>query len=127
MSKDYPYQNATSVVKICPSSLRHVASRNPAEAFEHQLTALATQLGIYQDKDRLDTEEVVVIGDGASWIWNLADEHFPGATEIIDDMQVKTHLYDVAKQAFGEDNREATDTWVNATETPLYNGKLLKS
>ena len=36
-------------------------------------------------------------------------------------MHAKMHLYDVAKQALGEDARDAVETWVNATETPLYN------
>ena len=54
---------------------------------------------------------------------NLADEHFPGATEIIDYMHAKTHFYDVAKQAFGEDDPEAVETWVNTTETSLYSGE----
>ena len=71
-------------------------------------------------------EEVVVIGDGAAWIWNLADEHFPGATEIVDYMHAKTHLYDVAKQAFGEENREAIETWVDTTQTHLYNAETSK-
>ena len=26
----------------------------------------------------------VVLGDGARWIWNLADELFPRATQIVD-------------------------------------------
>ncbi len=26
----------------------------------------------------------IVIGDGAVWIWNLADQHFPGAVQIVD-------------------------------------------
>jgi hypothetical protein len=26
----------------------------------------------------------VVIGDGAVWIWNLTDQHFPGAMQIVD-------------------------------------------
>ena len=60
---------------------------------------------------------------GAAWIWNLADEHFPDATEIVDYMHAKTHLYDVAKQAFGEEARDAVETWVQGTEVPLYNGE----
>ena len=126
IGKDYPHQNATLVLKIRPPSLRYVASRSGVADFQHQLTALATQTGIYQDEKTIAEEEVVVIGDGAVWIWNLADEHFPGATEILDYMHAKTHLYDVAKQAFGEDDREAIETWVNATETPLYNGETSK-
>ena len=85
---------------------RPCVSRSCAANFGRQLSALATQTGIYQDEKTMDTEEVVVIGDGAAWIWNLADEHFPGATEIVDSMHAKTHLYDIAKQALGEDNPE---------------------
>ena len=123
IGKDYPHQNATSVLKIRPSSLRYVASRDSVAEFRRQLAALATQTGIYQDENTMDTQEVVVIGDGAAWIWNLADEHFPGATEIVDYMHAKTHLYDVAKQAFGEEDQETVETWVNTTQTPLYNGE----
>ena len=124
IGKDYPQQNATSVMKIRPSSLRYVASRDGVSDFRHQLAALATQTGIYQDENTMDTQEIVVIGDGAAWIWNLADEHFPGATEIVDYMHAKTHLYDVAKQAFGEDDTDTVETWVNTTETSLYNGEI---
>ena len=124
IGKDYPHQNATSVMKIRPPSLRYVASRSGVADFRHQLAALATQTGIYQDENTMETEEVVVIGDGAPWIWNLADEYFPNATEIIDYMHAKKHLYDIAKQAFGEEAPETLETWVNTTETPLYNGEI---
>jgi len=123
VSKDYPYTHATSVIKVRPGSPRYVASVKPAADFGKQLSALATQTGIYQDEETMDTEEVVVIGDGAAWIWNLAAEHFPGATEIVDYMHAKAHLYAVGKQALGENNRDAVETWVNTTETPLYNAE----
>ena len=48
---------------------------------------------------------------------------FRGATEIIDYMHAKTHLYDLAKEAFGEEDRAAIETWVSAIETPLYAGE----
>ena len=32
-------------------------------------------------------ERRVVLGDGAAWIWNIADEHFPGAVQIVDVFQ----------------------------------------
>ena len=123
VSKDYPHTTATSVIKMRPSSPRYVAAESQAMDFGGQLAALATQTGIYQDEKTMDTEEVVFIGDGAAWIWNLADEHFPSATEIVDYMHAKTHLYNVAKQAFGEDDRDTVETWVQATETPLYNAE----
>ena len=43
-------------------------------------------------------EKVVVIGDGAKWIWNLADLHFPGAIEIVDLFHAKEHVWELIKQ-----------------------------
>ena len=123
IGKDYPHTNATSLLKAHPLSLRYVAARETAADFGQQVAALATQTGIYQDEKTMTDEEVVLIGDGAAWIWNLADEHFPGATEIVDFMHAKTHLYDVAKHAFGEEAPDAVETWVETTQTPLYNGE----
>ena len=38
----------------------------------------------------------VVIGDGAVWIWNLADQHFPGAIQIVDLYHARQHLWKIA-------------------------------
>lgn len=106
------------------SSLRYVASLNTAETFGAEWFALATASGIYQDET--DTEEVVVIGDGAAWIWNLAEEYFPGATEIVDYMHAKSRLYTIAKQVYGDDETasEQVEDWVKKTETVLYAGDI---
>jgi hypothetical protein len=42
-------------------------------------------------------EKKVVIGDGAEWIWNNADRHFPGAVQIVDLFHVRQHLWEVAR------------------------------
>jgi len=39
----------------------------------------------------------VVMGDGAEWIWNLADLHFPGAVQIVDLYHARQHLWDLAR------------------------------
>lgn len=41
--------------------------------------------------------QVVVIGDGAKWIWSLANDNFPNATQIIDLYHAKEHIYDVLR------------------------------
>jgi len=46
-------------------------------------------------------ERRVVLGDGALWIWNLANEQFPGAIQIVDLYHAKEHLSDVAKAVYG--------------------------
>jgi hypothetical protein len=38
----------------------------------------------------------VVLGDGAVWIWNLADQHFPGAIQIVDLYHARQHLWKIA-------------------------------
>ena len=40
----------------------------------------------------------VVIGDGAEWIWNLAELHFPGALQIVDLYHARQHLWEVARK-----------------------------
>ena len=51
-------------------------AREAVSDFGEQWAKLATQSGIYAEETL--EEEVVVIGDGAAWIWNLADQYFPG-------------------------------------------------
>ncbi len=40
---------------------------------------------------------VIVLGDGAPWIWHLAAEHFPGAICIVDLYHAKEHLAYIAQ------------------------------
>ena len=49
----------------------------------------------------------VVIGDGAPWIWNIADMSFPDAVQIVDLFHAKQHLWDVAKAIYGPGTEEA--------------------
>ena len=40
---------------------------------------------------------VVIVGDGAKWVWNIADLHFPDATQIVDLYHAKEHIGDLLK------------------------------
>jgi hypothetical protein len=67
----------------------------------------------------------VVIGDGAEWIWNIADEHFPGAIQIVDLFHARQHLWDVARIIHpGDDIRQKR--WVLRHQPKLDNGKIVK-
>lgn len=65
----------------------------------------------------------VVLGDGAPWIWNLAQELFPGATEIVDRFHVKQHLGEVAKALYPTDPRRA-HPWAEQQHQELDVGQL---
>jgi hypothetical protein len=65
----------------------------------------------------------VVLGDGAPWIWNLADEYFPGAVQIVDLYHAKQHLSDVAKAIYGAGNALAAQ-WAKGRHAELDNGHI---
>lgn len=65
----------------------------------------------------------VVLGDGALWIWNLADEHFPGAIQIVDRFHAKQYLSLVAKAIHGPTSELAAQ-WAKARHVELDAGTL---
>jgi hypothetical protein len=65
----------------------------------------------------------VVLGDGAVWIWNLADELFPRAVQIVDLYHAKGHLSDVAKAIYGAGSELAAQ-WAKRRHDELDDGKL---
>jgi len=66
--------------------------------------------------------ELIILGDGAEWIWNLVAQHFPQAVQILDWFHATEYLMPVAKAAFS--NEEAQDDWVNLAKQALWDGKM---
>lgn len=75
---------------------RYLSLQATAEAFAERLYVTALQAGVHR------AEQVVVVGDGAPWIWRYADQHYPGATEIVDYWHACQYLHDLAKMQYGE-------------------------
>ena len=48
-------------------------------------------------------QRVVVIGDGAKWVWNIADLHFPEAIQIVDLYHAREHIGDLLKATVPDD------------------------
>ena len=65
----------------------------------------------------------VVLGDGAPWIWNIADELFPGAVQIVDLFHAKQHLWDVAKAVYGP-GTDMAERWAKRRRDELDDGRL---
>jgi hypothetical protein len=64
-----------------------------------------------------------VLGDGAPWIWNIADEHFPDAVQILDLFHAKQHLSDVGKAIYGPTS-ELARQWERKRYDELDEGRL---
>jgi len=81
---------------------------------------------IYQEAMRRGMSlagETVVIGDGAPWIWNIADEHFYGATQIVDLYHAREHYWNVAKVCFGQ-HKDELHQWAEECRKELDDGKV---
>ena len=65
----------------------------------------------------------VVIADGAIWIWNLADEHFPGAIQIVDLYHARQHLWNVAALLHPHDSA-AKKLWMGPMQDLLDAGSI---
>lgn len=70
-------------------STSYVAAIETAHTFGRRLYAEAVKRGVEQAR------EVVVVADGAAWIWNLVEEHFPEALQIVDLYHAREHLYEL--------------------------------
>ncbi len=69
-------------------------------------------------------QKKVVMGDGAEWIWNLADRHFPGAVQIVDLYHARQHLWDLARKLYPNDQR-VQKAWMKVHQKRLLDqGKL---
>lgn len=65
----------------------------------------------------------VVIGDGAVWIWNLADQHFPGAIQIVDLYHAREHLWKIAAWLH-PNNVVAKKLWMTPMKGLLDDGQI---
>jgi len=65
----------------------------------------------------------VVLGDGALWIWNIADDQFPGATQIVDRYHAKKYLSDLGKALYGPTAPRAAQ-WAERRKEELDTGKF---
>src|SRR6266478_4936057 len=71
-------------------------------------------------------EKKVVMGDGAEWIWNLADLHFPGAMQIVDLYHARQHLWELARKLHPNDS-VSQKAWMKVHQKHLLDkGKIEK-
>jgi hypothetical protein len=100
-----------------PDSTTYVGAIETAEEFGKRLYPEVWRRGW----SRAETK--VVIGDGAEWIWNLADLHFPGAIQIVDLFHARQHLWDLARKLHPNQQAEQR-RWMMVHQDMLDGGKI---
>lgn len=95
----------------------YTALLGSAEDFKKFLWSTAVRNGLEEVK------EVIVLGDGAKWIWNIAEELFPDAIHILDFYHFSEHVHECANSIYVEDevNRRR---WVDDIITGFMEGKI---
>jgi len=68
-------------------------------------------------------KEVAVIGDGAHWIWNMCEELFPDAAQVLDYFHLSENIHGFARYLF-PDNDIEMKTWSKSTLKKLDEGQI---
>ena len=95
----------------------YVSYFGSVKEFKKLLFAAAARAGYGKIK------EVVVIGDGAQWIWNMCEELFPDAVQILDFYHLSENTHNYAKLIYPEDEI-SRKRWVNQVLDAVKNGKV---
>lgn len=74
-----------------PGSASYISTFEPAATFAAHAKAEYHRRGFDQIR------QPIVLGDGAKWIWTIADQRFPHATQIVDYFHAREHLADLTK------------------------------
>jgi hypothetical protein len=76
-----------------------------------------------QQRGMAQAQRLIVLGDGAHWIWNLADEHFPGAIQILDWYHASAYIWQAAHTLYGE-GTDFAKQWAKQHLDLLWEGQV---
>jgi Uncharacterised protein family (UPF0236) len=102
-----------------PDSTTYTGAIETAEEFGRRIYAEASRRGWSRALLK------VVMGDGAEWIWNIAELHFPGAIQIVDLYHARQHLWEVARKLYPNDQVKQK-AWMKMHQKLLDRGKIEK-
>lgn len=99
------------------ASTTYTGAIETAEPFGRRIYREACDRGWNRAKTK------VVLGDGAPWIWNIAEEHFSGAIQIVDLYHARQHLWELAARLHPADETQRK-RWASRLEKKLDAGKV---
>lgn len=113
----FPYDVTPGGSEAEPGRITYSARVENCEETGKRMYAQAQKYGARKAK------RVAVIGDGADWIWNQSEHHFPGAIEIVDWYHATQHLWAVGNALFGQSTSGAKQ-WEQRCEALLWEGHV---
>jgi hypothetical protein len=102
-------------------NIHYTAVLGSKETFTPALWALAVAREVPTAKER------AVVGDGALWVWNVAEDICPDARQIVDWFQAVQHLADAANILYPHEKDSKTRAqWLTTYKDHLYMGRVDK-
>jgi hypothetical protein len=99
------------------NSTSYFATLEPVATFSNLVAAEAKRRGCEHIR------QLVFLGDGAHWIWNMATARLPEATQIVDLFHAREHLHELADLLTFIITDDPGD-WYQARRTELDNGDI---
>jgi hypothetical protein len=115
VSIDPPESSVIPEVHTVPRP--YTAVLGDVEAFAPVLVRAAQAQGFF------DAAPSSIPGDGAAWIWGIADRYFPQSTQIVDWYHARAHLVDAAQARFPDQPKQAA-AWLQTYSDVLFEGPL---
>jgi hypothetical protein len=125
--EDQGYREAKAVMAFSQADVAEVSKERHellAKVLKAQITDCETfrplVAEVYQQAHGPQAAEVIVLADGAHWIWNLVGDLLPHAVQILDFSHVKHYLWEAAKQIYGAEDSPFVRPWVKEREALLF-------
>jgi hypothetical protein len=111
-----PPQNPDDDWEIHATDIRYYCDICEASQFGQLLWATGCQ------RQAQLAQELIFLGDGAEWIWNLVQEHYPEAVQIVDWFHATEYMAPVATAALATEAHQ--QAWIKQVRTDLWDGDL---
>lgn len=111
-----PPNSADGQWRIEAENIEYYADIGPAYEFSPLVWATAVQQRAHL------AHQLVILGDGAEWIWNIVQDNFPNAIQILDWFHASEHLAPVAQLAFSDETK--CSQWIEQMCQLMWDGKI---
>ncbi len=111
-----PPQNPEDDWEIHATDMTYYCDISEARQFGNLLWATGCQ------RQAQLAAELIFLGDGAEWIWNLVQEHYPEAIQIVDWFHATEYIAPVATAALTTEAQQ--QAWIKQVRTDLWDGDL---
>jgi len=128
--EDQGYREAKAVLAFSQADVAEVSKERHellAKVLQAQITDSEEFRAIfqraYQQAHGPHAAEVIVLADGARWIWNVVEDLVPHAIQVLDFSHAKHYLWEAGKLIYGEGSA-FVPPWVKEQETRLLENQV---